>query len=257
MFYFILTLGVSLSLFQNLIAQIEYSTYDSLLQKYVQADKVDYKSLITEKEKLYQFTDQLGKISPDSHPQLYITREEQLSYWINAYNAFILKKIIDNYPIGSIKDIKFIGFLIWLDKNLIGGEKISFKSLEDDIVRKRFSDPRIHFAINCASNSCPPLINTAYLPEILEKQLQKNTREFINNTENFWVDSAKKEIYLNAIFDWYEDDFLEWLKQNKNYQNPGILDYITLYYEKDFLVEWYQYDIEYREYDWDLNDSEE
>ena len=153
---FLLVYLIFLILQPCLLAQISYQSYDRLLKTYVRDDKVDYQALLADKDSLFAFTDQLSKISPQSHPDYFISNDQQLSYWINAYNAFILKIIIENYPLDSIKDIKLIGFTVWLHKNLIGGQEISFKALEDDIIREKFKDPRIHFAINCASYSCPP-----------------------------------------------------------------------------------------------------
>ena len=147
--------------------QIEYSEYDALLRKYVKGNSVNYSELMKETNTLLKFTSSLSEVSPKSHPDKFKSKNERLAYWINAYNAFILKIIIENYPLESIKDIKFIGFTVWLHKNNLGGEEISFMALEDDIIRDEFKDPRIHFAINCASFSCPPLRNEAFLPEKL------------------------------------------------------------------------------------------
>jgi len=233
----------------------DYTFFDKLLNKYVKGEKVNYKGIINEKDVLFKFIDQLAIYSPDSHKELFPTHNDKLAYWINAYNAYILETIIKEYPVESIKDINFIGITIWLNKNMLGGDKISFKSLEDDIIRERFKDPRIHFAINCASTSCPPLLNEAYLPEKLDEQLEKSTKKFINTENNFRVDENNKVIYISAIFDWYEDDFTDWLKiEYPQKKNPVILDYIKLYYNKIILAEWYEFDIEINDYDWSLNE---
>jgi hypothetical protein len=237
-----------------LFAQFQYSDYQSLLQKYVVGDKVNYTNLLQEKDKLLTFTAKIGDISPDSHPEQFTTRDEQLAFWINAYNAFILKIIIENYPVESIKDINFIGFTVWLSKNLIGGEEISFKSLEDDIIRDRFKDPRIHFAINCASFSCPPLQNQVFLADNLDDLMDLSTKSFINNENNFKIDEVENIIYLSSIFDWYDADFLDWLKKEKNMKEPHLLDYIKLYYTGQIDSSLYNYEFEFFEYDWSLND---
>lgn len=235
--------------------KFDYIEYDSLLNKYVTSDKVNYKDLVKEKDKLFNFTDRIAKLSPDSHRDMFPTKNDKLAYWINAYNAYILETIIRNYPVDSIKDINFIGVTIWLNKNLIGDEEISFKSLEDDIIRERFQDPRIHFAINCASASCPPLKNRAFVPDELESQLNNSTKYFINDKDNFFVDEIEKEIYISAIFNWYEDDFTEWLEEiHPEIKDPNILDYIKLYYDGKFNEEWYTFDIEFFDYDWSLNE---
>ncbi len=252
---FILIIFLTISTVPGLLsAQIDYAPLNDLLKTYVHDKKVDYKNLLKEKKKLFAFTEEMGKISPKSHPANFKTTNEKLAFWINAYNAFILRIIIDNYPIESIKDINFIGFTIWLHKNLIGGENISFKSLEDDIIRSEFKDPRIHFAINCASYSCPPLVNRAYMPSTLNEQMESSTRNFINDRENFKIDNKEKIIYLSSIFDWYDTDFYEYLIKNKNIKEPHLLDFIKLYYEHEIKNNLYQYEVVFIEYNWNLND---
>jgi hypothetical protein len=232
----------------------DYSDFDSLLRKHVVGNQFDYKALIADKDILLAFTDRLEQKSPDSHPSEFPSESDKLAYWINAYNAFILKIIIENYPVDSIKDIKFIGFTVWLHDNTIGGEDISFKSLEDDIIRDRFEDPRIHFAINCASTSCPPLAAFAFIPAELEQQLDKQTIAFINNADNFYVDEKNQTVYMSSIFDWYDDDYLIWLQEEKGIEEPDLLDYIDVYLEDGINEEWRSYDKKYLEYDWSLND---
>jgi hypothetical protein len=253
----ITTLFVLILLLMNandVYSQFDYSDFDSLLQKIVRGNSVNYSQLLEEKEDLITITSKMSEFSPNSHPENFKSENEQLAYWINAYNAFILKIIMENYPVESIKDINFIGFTIWLNKNLIGGEEISFKSLEDDIIRDRFKDPRIHFAINCASFSCPPLKDRAYYPEILDKQMNESTISFINDKNNFWIDEDESIIYLSSIFDWYENDFINWLNKNKNIEEPHLLDYIKLYYDGEIKEKLYELDIEFIEYNWQLND---
>jgi hypothetical protein len=206
-----------------------------------------------EKETLFKFTTSLSEVSPRSHPDKFKSKNDQLAYWINAYNAFILKIMIENYPIESIKDIKFIGFTVWLHKNKLGGEEISFKALEDDIIREEFKDPRIHFAINCASFSCPPLRREAFLPEKLDKQMDESTKSFINDKNNFRIEDGV--IYLSSIFDWYDDDFFDWLHENSEIKDPHILDYIKIYFDGQITDEMYTYDLEFTEYDWSINDT--
>jgi hypothetical protein len=246
--YFLLNINSAFS-------QFDYSGYDSLLQKYVAGKSVNYKQLLIEQDKLLNFTTKLSQISPKSHPENFKTNKEQLAYWINAYNACILKLILENYPVESIKDINFIRFTVWLKKNEIGGDEISFKSLEDDIIRDGFKDPRIHFAINCASFSCPPLINRAYFPDSIENQMEESTKSFVNDENNFRVDEEEKTLYLSSIFDWYDDDFYDWLRIEKNIEEPHILDYIQLYYNNQIRDEWYSFEIDFFDYNWQLNDN--
>jgi hypothetical protein len=239
----------------SLLSQFDYSEFDQLLQKYVVEKRVLYSQLLEEKEKLFRFTNLLAQVSPISDPEMFKDNNEKLAYWINAYNAFILKIIIEHYPIKSIKDINFVGFTVWLTKNNIGGEDISFKSLEDDIIRGEFHDPRIHFALNCASISCPPLQDRAFLPDLLDDQLDESTKSFINDMNNVRINDERGVLYLSSIFDWYEDDFIDWLHENKELEDPHLLDYIKLYYDGQIIDEWYENDIEFLDYNWNLNDK--
>lgn len=234
----------------------DWDLFGQLLQKYVQGNRVDYNGLIADQEQLFKITDQLSVKSPDSHPDEFKTDSDKLAYWINAYNAFILKKIVENYPVESIKDINFIGVTIWLDKNLVGGKKISFKSLEDKIIRERFRDARIHFAINCASISCPPLQNFAYRGDKLDFQLDLAAKKFINNKNNIKIDVSNQKIYISAIFDWYEEDFLEWEHQGRKITGDHILDYIKLYYDGEINADYYDFELIPMEYDWGLNKTD-
>ena len=107
--YIFIYLLLFISINLNASDKFDYGLLDSLLNKYVDGEKVNYKGLVNEKENLFRFTEQLAKISPDSHQELFITRNEKLAYWINAYNAYILQTIVEDYPVESIKDINFIG----------------------------------------------------------------------------------------------------------------------------------------------------
>jgi hypothetical protein len=142
-----------------------------------------------------------------------------------------------------------------LTTNTIGGEDISFKSLEDDIIRAEFNDPRIHFAINCASISCPPLKDRAYLPDILDNQLDESSKLFINDKNNFRINDEEGAVYLSSIFDWYEDDFIGWLHEKKKIEKPHLLDYIKLFYDGQIIDECYKYDIIFLDYNWLLNEK--
>ena len=249
-----ISLFFSILIISSAYSQFDYSQLDEIVGKYVQGNSVNYSKLLADKEKLISFTNSLAATSPNSHPEKFKSRNEQLAYWINAYNAYILKIIVENYPVDSIKDIKFIGFTVWLHKNTLGGEEISFKALEDDIIRDMYKDPRIHFAINCASFSCPPLRDRVYLPETLDKQMDESASLFINDKNNVRIVEEEGKIYLSSIFDWYEDDYIDWLRENKEIEKLHILDYIKIYYNGQVDEEWYDYDIEFLEYDWSLND---
>lgn len=174
---------------------------DSLLQKHVSDDgKVDYKGLKADKAGLDAYCQQLS----DNPVQDDWSRESRMAYWINAYNAFTLKLIVDNYPTKSI--LNFDGGKTWDVRRIrIGDKKYSLNNIENDILRPIFKDPRIHFAINCAAKSCPPIWNHAYTAENLEATLEIRTRSFVNNVRYNTI--SAKGAQVSKIFDWYGVDF--------------------------------------------------
>ena len=144
-----------------LAQKIDHSVWTSFLQVYVSKEgHADYKSIKSNNSELNNYLNQFVDISPKEN----WTKQEKLAYWINAYNAFTIKLIIDNYPINSIKDIKNP----WDQKFIpINGDMLSLNHIEHEILRK-MDEPRIHFAIVCASESCPKLQNKAFIAENLE-----------------------------------------------------------------------------------------
>lgn len=223
-----------------------HQIWDELLQKHVRANgMVDYKGFIKDGEKLQKYLDLLSKGAPDPNKW---SRDERLAYWINAYNAFTIKLIIDNYPVESIQDlhptIKIpLVNTVWHKKFFkIGGEEASLDEIEHDILRKRFDEPRIHFAINCASFSCPPLRAEAYKSEKLDKQLDEMAVRFVNDDKRNDIKADQAEV--SKIFSWFTKDFTK---------NGSLREYLNKYsnvkLNKDA-------DIDYMEYDWSLNDVE-
>ncbi len=213
-------------------ASVSHLQFDSLLQKYVtDAGRVDYKGLKKDKTSLDAYCQLLSE-----HPvQENWSREEKMAYWINAYNAFTLKLIVDNYPTKSI--LNFDGGKTWDVRRIkIGDKKYSLNNLENDILRPQFKDPRIHFAINCAARSCPPIWNHAYTADNLEATLEVRTRAFVNN-KNFNTLSASRA-QVSKIFDWYGADFGDLKKFLNRYSETNL---------KSNAV------VTFNEYDWDLN----
>lgn len=211
----------------------DYAGLDSLLQKYVSdAGKVNYKGLKGDKAALDAFCKYLGE-----HPvQDDWSREEQMAYWINAYNAFTLKLIVDNYPTKSI--LNFDGGKTWDVKRIsLGGKKYSLNQIENDMLRPRFKDARIHFAINCAAKSCPPLHNRAYTASSLDSVLEERTRAFIRNPKFNSITATKASV--SKIFEWYAADFGDLKKFLNQYATVQVKSAAT---------------ITFQEYDWALND---
>ncbi|WKX77565.1 DUF547 domain-containing protein [Zobellia laminariae] len=165
------------------------------------------------------------------------SKEEALAYYINLYNAATVQLILNNYPTKSIKDIKDPWGKEWVR---IGSETFSLGDIEHKILRK-MNEPRIHFAINCASFSCPKLLNEAYTSEKIEDQLQQASEDFVNDPTRNII--SKEKLQLSNIFKWYKKDFTE---------NGSLIDYIKTYSQKDIDP---KADIKYVTYDWSLNEK--
>ncbi len=220
--------------------KINHNEWDSLLVKNVdELGKVNYIAFIQDS---IIFKEYLKKLS-ENPPANNWLEEEKLAYWINVYNAFTIDLIIDNYPIKSIKNISDGLPMInspWDIKFFkIGNIALDLNTVEHEILRKQFEEPRIHFAINCASISCPKLRNQAYKSEKLEQQLEEQTHYFINNSNKNIIN--KNETKLSKIFDWFNSDFNE---------KGGVLNYIKKY--KPELNQ--ENKVDFLEYDWGINE---
>ena len=216
-----------------------YSHLDSVLNKYVDsAGLVDYQSIIDNPYNINEYLNFIKNVSPQSHPGLFPSKNDKLAYWINTYNALVIKLMIEN-PETNILEISF-GHLIWLTKFDVGFKKTSLYEIEHKILRKL--DPRIHFAISCGSKSCPPLGQRIFLGSTLDLQLEKSAKDFINDKNNVFIDFDNKTLYLNKIFKWYKKDFNNVKKYIVKYLNDGT----SFNQIKGF-------NIKYNDYDWSLN----
>lgn len=220
--------------------QVSHTVWDGLLKKHVSADGwVSYKGFLKDSTILNQY---LGQLSSEPPTEKW-SENEKLSFWINAYNAFTIKLVIDNYPLESIKDIKrgipFVNSVWDIEFFKIGGEKMTLNKIEHSILRKQFDEPRIHFAIVCASKSCPKLLNEAYVAIRLEDQLQTQALDFLNDKSKNQL--SKEEFKLSAIFNWFKGDFTE---------NSTLEAYVSALagIESRSKVR-----VSYLEYDWSLN----
>lgn len=213
----------------------DHSQWNSLLSKYVnEKGDVDYKSFKNDKSSLDTYLNHLAENSPKKN----WPKNEKLAYYINLYNAATVKLILDNYPTNSIKDIKNPWGKSWVKT---GDGLLSLGDIEHKILRK-MDEPRIHFAINCASFSCPKLLNKAFTAPQMEAQLHDATIDFINDqTRNIL---SKEKIQLSNIFKWYKKDFTK---------NGSLTDYIKPYTEIEINSDT---DIDYLKYDWNLNEIE-
>lgn len=214
-------------------AQVSHEIWDSLLQKHVSAlGKVDYEGLNKDRSRLESYLQLLREHTPTEG----WSQNERLAYWINAYNAFTVQLILDHYPIQSIRDIDKPWDTPFIH---LGGQTYSLNQIEHEIIRKQFEEPRIHFAVNCAAQSCPPLLNRAYVSDQLDRQLEQQTRAYVNNPKHNVLSKEKAE--LSEIFNWYRDDFTK---------GSTLIAFINRYSRTPVGV---QAAISFKPYDWRLN----
>jgi Protein of unknown function, DUF547 len=211
----------------------EHTAWNLLLQKHVGATgAVNYKGFQADKTALEAYLKTLA----DNTPQDDWTREREMAYWLNAYNAFTIKLITDHYPVSSIQ--KLDGGKTWdVKRIMLGGKKYSLNQIENDILRPRFKDARIHFAINCAAQSCPPLLNRAFEEEGLNTLLEERTKAFINDPKFNQISASKASV--SKIFEWYAADFGDLRKYLNQFSKAQL---------KAAAV------IKFNDYDWSLNE---
>jgi hypothetical protein len=179
-----------------------------------------------------------------------------MAYWINAYNAFVIHAVVEAYPVNSVRDFKFgFGLLFFKRAKFVaGGKNYSLDGIEHGILRKRFAEPRVHFAVNCASASCPRIWPEPFQADRLDEQLDQAAREFITREENVWM--RGDVLFLSKIFDWYSDDFLKALER-EGVQKPTLADYVVRYLPDPAAqqVRRRRPPLEFYGYDWSLNDA--
>lgn len=210
-----------------------HQAWHDQLQAYVSSSgSVNYQEWKQNSSRLDGYLSNLESNAPSSG----WSRNEQLAYWINAYNAYTVKLILDNYPIRSITDLgtpwdkKFIN---------IGGTSYSLNDIEHKILREKLKEYRVHFAVNCASVSCPPLLNKAYKSSNVQQLLDQQARRFINDAR--YNDIAGSELALSKIFDWYGADFKK---------SGTLIEYLNKYTETPIPAD---ATVGFKDYNWNLN----
>lgn len=175
--------------------------YARLLKKYVAPNGVKYAEWKSQPQDVKALQAVVDSIA--AAPASTAKSKEQLAFHLNAYNAWILHEVLEKYPTKSVKDPLFTFFTG--KRIVVAGEKMSFNRLEKEIIRPRFNEPRIHFALNCASRSCPPLRDEPFAAAKLDAQLDDLTRAFLNSERGVRV--AGDTAQVSKIFEWYKEDF--------------------------------------------------
>ena len=229
-------------------AAINHDYWDGFLQKYVYTatngvNFVDYAAAKNESlQSLNNYLETLSRLDITKY-----AKAEQMAYWINLYNALTVKTVLDAYPVKSIKEIDggFFNRGPWKDKRIrVSQIDLSLDDIEHQILRVYHKDPRIHYAVNCASIGCPDLARTAYRGSKLDEQLTASAQAFINHPRG--VDVEDGEAFLSSIFSWYADDFGD--------SEEELLDHIRLYANDQLKAQLANVtEIADYDYDWQLN----
>ena len=223
--------------------EIDNVVFAQLLQKHLENGLVDYQGFKEDESVLDSYLQQLARVNPDQ-----LTDKEAFSFYVNAYNAWTIKLILKNFP--GIKSIKSVGGPFknpWkLEIAEIGGNLITLDDIEHGILRPRFGDPRVHFAVNCASIGCPPLRIEPYTGQHLDLQLDESTKSFVNDPRKNHLDG--NTLYVSKIFKWYAEDF-----------EDGVIDFVAKYavgtFKQQIESRKDSLKIKYLDYDWSLNES--
>lgn len=234
----------------------DHSLWDGVLKAHVNAiGEVDYAALQADRKDLDEYIRRLGEASPESSPEQFPSREHELAYWLNAYNAFTIRGVVGNYPVASIRKLGMLWGFFREKDNTAGGKVLSLDDVEHEIIRKRYSKPRIHFALVCAAVSCPRLSRDAFRAENLEEHLDRLAREFVNEKRNVVVDTESNRITLSKIFDWFQSDFESAaLAKGKR----GVIEFVLRHAgadQRQALESLKNPKVKYHPYDWGLNDT--
>jgi hypothetical protein len=228
-------------------AGFDHASWDRALKRAVnEVGEVDYAALKNDRD-LLAYVAALRAASPENKKELFSAKGDELAYWINAYNALTTYGVAKAYPTKGVKELGFLFGFFRRKDYVLGGRSLSLQQLENEIIRARYAEPRIHFAIVCASLSCPKLSRDAYTATNLEKQLAFQTRQYFAETRNVAV--SGNTVTLAAILDWYKADFggsraalLEYAKQHTTEAKRKAMAAVA------------SPRIVFRDYDWSIND---
>ena len=223
--------------------------WDQILKKHVKKASIDgialngfdYRGLLKARVRFDRFVSAISKFDPAGLRG----KQEKLAFWINVYNVGAVKMVLDHPKIKSLNDIGPKKGAVWkLDALVVGGKVFSLDAIENEILRK-LNEPRIHFAIVCASVSCPDMRPESYRAGKLDKQLDEQTRSFLSNPrKGMSIDAAKRRVLLTKLFEWFAGDFGG---------KDGVVGFLARYLPKDAPADWREFSIGYLEYNWNLN----
>lgn len=248
-------------------AGFSHAAFERLLGKYVTPQgEVDYGRWQKSRDDRFELASYLAAVSrfsPDSTPARFPARNDSLAYWIYGYNAYVINSVLERWPLQSVTDVKApleavtgLGFFYQL-RFSFGGDYLSLFKVENDRIRARYRDARIHFVLNCASASCPIIRPELPTGDELDKLMTLAAEDFVNNPNNVSVDHGSRTVFLSSIFKWFKRDFINDLRTNGRPSGRGLIDYVATLANgtlQDDLDRADGYKIGFRDYDWDLND---
>jgi hypothetical protein len=231
----------------------DHGLFSAVLATHVHDGRVDYHALKSD-PRLPQYLEQLA----GTNPQMLPAGAGQLAFWLNAYNAYTLKLIIDRQPANSIVEIGKGGLVLgsilkttaWdVRFAVIGGREYTLNEIEHEVIRRQFRDARAHFALNCASGSCPILRPEAYTPAKLDQQLDEQARQFLSDTARNRFDLSTRTAWLSSIFSWYRKDFGE----DERARLLAAAKYAPDDVRQSIEADPARWTVKYLPYDWSLN----
>jgi len=243
-----------------------HERFETLLRRYTDrhgdVNYEEWSRTQSDRLALDQYLAAVAAYSPVSSPARFPRESDALAYWLNAYNAWVIWSVLDNWPLESVTDVRApleatTGFgFFWRQRFLFGGTWYSLYAVENDIIRGRYRDPRIHFVLNCASDSCPPARPELPDGDDLEAVLRSATEAFINDPKNVRVDHDARTVTMNIIFKWYRRDFLNDLRRRRLPAGHGLIDYLIAEAHGDLKASLERargYRQAFSDYDWSIN----
>jgi len=233
-----------------------HALFDQVLGAHVQGDRFDYAKLKKDPQTFEAYLDALRAVTPKQLATW--TKDQRHAFWINAYNAFTIKKVIAHYPLDSIKDLdRAFGLKSVFDDEFIkmpghhpdgDDDMLSLNDVEHGILRPTFKDARVHAAINCASYSCPPLAPNAFTADKLDEQLERQMRAFVADAKRNRWNADKSRFEYSEIFDWFDEDFER--------DAGSVRAYLIRFAEPELAAKLKDAKLKSIDYDWSLNDVE-
>jgi hypothetical protein len=232
-----------------------HARWTEVLTAHVHGDGVDYKAIQSDRAGLDAYLGSLESVMPEEFASW--SRAQQYAFWIDAYNAFVVKRVVDAYPIDSIQDLGDGKAKVW-EQALVplgklfpdaGGNDLSLDDIQNKILRPKFKDARVHAAIHRASKSSPPLLAKAYVADRLDDQLDEQVARWLDDPSRNRFDAKSNKVAVSKTFDWFQDDFTRdagsvraWLASHASEK------------ERDWLASAKDLAIEFQPYSWKLDD---